>query len=206
MFHVLDPRAKDIEIEDIAHALANKCRFTGHCKVFYSVAEHSYRLVDLLCEQGQREPRILLQGLLHDAAEAYVTDVAKPLKECLQMAGNPFSQVENRVLAVILDRYNCLEPVCLLHEQVHTADKLMVCTEFRDLMRGPGREQYTRDAVGPEIWPWQGPHVAEAAFLRRFRALYTEHLTGWKGEKHARSVANRRARTTNAAGAQPNVG
>jgi hypothetical protein len=71
-FHFLDPKIDEISIEDIAHALSNVCRFTGHTKRFYSVAEHSC-LVSALCDNR-------LEGLLHDASEAYMSDLSSPLK------------------------------------------------------------------------------------------------------------------------------
>lgn len=76
-FWPLTPKAEDVCIEDIAHALAFKCRFGGHCKTFYSVAEHSCRVAEILRPEHQ------LIGLLHDAAEAYLPDVAAPIKSAI---------------------------------------------------------------------------------------------------------------------------
>lgn len=73
-FRPFNPRIEDIDIEDIAHALSNICRFNGHVNQFYSVAEHSI-LVSVLCPD-----ELKLKGLLHDAAEAYLGDVPSPLK------------------------------------------------------------------------------------------------------------------------------
>ena len=74
-FHYLNPTEEEICIEDIAHALALTCRFGGHCSKFYSVAEHSIRVSNIVPET------LRLQALLHDAHEAYLHDVPRPIKE-----------------------------------------------------------------------------------------------------------------------------
>jgi hypothetical protein len=82
-FYPFDPDATPAEalgIYVIAHALARICRFTGHSHQFYSVAEHSVRVSELL------PPRLRIAGLLHDASEAYLGDMAKPMKDLPQLA------------------------------------------------------------------------------------------------------------------------
>ena len=73
-FYPLDPSPQDIDILDIAHALSNACRFSGHTREFYSVAQHSY----LVAFTAGREHA--LYGLLHDASEAYLCDISTPVK------------------------------------------------------------------------------------------------------------------------------
>lgn len=94
---LLDPKPEQIEIEDIAHALAHICRFGGHVNSFYSVAQHS-----LMC--ALHAPRRLqLHALLHDASEAYLGDIPTPLKRIL---GAAYTDLEQRFMDVIHEKFN----------------------------------------------------------------------------------------------------
>ena len=117
------PKAEQIEIEDIAHALAHECRYAGHVKEFYSVAQHSV-IVSRLCE-----PQDALWGLLHDGAEAYLGDVVKPLKVTGAFAA--FREMELRMQLAICSRFGLPpeEPA-----SVKRIDKAMVAIEARDLL------------------------------------------------------------------------
>ena len=78
-FFPLKPNPADICIEDIAHSLSMQCRFAGHSKQFYSVAQHCNAMVN--CWFPHPEQRELAKyALLHDASEAYLTDIPRPLK------------------------------------------------------------------------------------------------------------------------------
>lgn len=79
---------ESIDIMDIAWALGNECRFGGHCNRFYSVAEHSCRVYDAFFAFRKEAPReAKLYALLHDASEAYLKDIMRPLKLLPQMSG-----------------------------------------------------------------------------------------------------------------------
>lgn len=123
-FPLLAPARGDVSIKDIAHSLANQCRFAGHSKRFYSVAEHSLYVSRVLpC-------RLALVGLLHDAAEAYVQDITRPLKEALP----EHKFVEGVVWAAIADRFSLPDE---LPQEIKTADMRMLATEAEYLMLPP---------------------------------------------------------------------
>ena len=119
-FHV---RKEDIDIVAIAHSLSLICRYNGHCKVFYSVAEHSVRVSDIV------EPEYRLAALLHDAAEAYWGDVIRPLKYNLPV----IQEEEEKVLKVVMNRFD-VDYSKEVREAVKEADNIVGATEGRDLM------------------------------------------------------------------------
>lgn len=157
-FHLFDPRPEEICIEDIAHSLSLQCRFTGHVKSFYSVAQHSV----LVSRECRKFP---VWGLLHDAAEAYIGDMSAPLKHTSEMA--IFRETEARIMSAIAKRFNLTpeEP-----REVKTADRRLLLSEARDLL-GSCTGWYSEYRPFPQsINPW-GPRLAEIAFLERFCAL-----------------------------------
>ena len=116
-----------IELMDIAHALSHLCRFNGHTKRFYSVGEHSLYVSTLL---EHHEPAIQAWGLLHDAAEAYLGDMVRPIKQRMP----EFKAIEDRLLQRIAKRFGLAWPI---PNVVFDADDIMLATEFRDLMHSP---------------------------------------------------------------------
>lgn len=99
-FDLQHPRAEDITLSDIAGALSRICRFGGHCGRFYSVAEHSWHVADQARRDGL-DVFVQRAALLHDAAEAYVGDVVKPLKVML----SEYKYIEWRIMAAIRERF-----------------------------------------------------------------------------------------------------
>ena len=174
-FFPLDPRPEDVRIEDIAHALALQCRFAGHCRVPYSVAEHSVRVSWVVektaAEDGNSDPRSwALAGLLHDASEAYCVDVPRPIKPYLV----GYDSIEHNVMHTI-ERWAGLELGACSVSVVKRADEVLLMTEKRDIM-GPAPAPWT-SAQGvvceplPEVivpWGWER---AEREFLARFAEL-----------------------------------
>lgn len=160
----LDPKPDYILIEDIAHALSNQCRFTGHVRKFYSVGEHSVRVSHWL--EGERQGiGMAFIGLMHDASEAYLADIARPVKRQPEIS-QFYKTAEQRLEAVIADKFSYEYPY---PEIVKRADDVLLRSEQRDLMpdiiRIPGDEY-----VPYLIEPWT-PEEAEAQFLSRFEDL-----------------------------------
>ena len=166
-FWPLDPRPEDIDIVDIAHALANKCRFSGHTKKFYSGAQHSV-IVSRICD-----PKDALWGLLHDASEAYLVDLPKPLKILKEY--DWFVEVENKVQRAVSDRFG-LDPV--QPESTHVADKVSLFTEKRDLMghNSPNRKWEEENRFEPleERIIALDPVQSRTLFLARYEELRRE--------------------------------
>lgn len=165
-FWPLDPRPEDVCIEDIAHALSLKCRYTGHCRYFYSVAQHSLYVAKLVDKVGPHQ--FTLTALLHDAAEAYTADIARPVKKFITQ----FAEIEARLEAVIAERFGLIFP---FPPSVKEADNMMLAIERRDLMPNPPRPWKTFGIVEPLPWhiSTQTSRAAESEFLQMFRDLST---------------------------------
>jgi hypothetical protein len=147
-FFPTDPHPNDVDIGDIAHALSHLCRFNGHTRIFWSVAQHSLLVSDIL--QGFNYPvRVVLAGLMHDATEAYCGDVIRPIKCQL---GN-FGAIESRLAYVIQQKFSLAADLETL-DAVKRADNVALATERRDLMPP---SQHPFDVEEAKIAPWPDP-------------------------------------------------
>ncbi len=165
-FRPLSPDSGEIAIGDIAHALSQQCRFSGHTRVHYSVAEHSVRVAELLKKSGcSRE--VQLWGLLHDASEAYLVDIPMPLKHTEAFAA--YRVAEAALMLAICVRFGLPqeEPI-----DVTVADGVLLATEARDLM--PNLPEHWSGLPQPpleeRIEPWHAT-TAKALFLGLFEEL-----------------------------------
>jgi hypothetical protein len=164
-FYPLDPRPEDVCLDDIAHALALVARFNGHTRAFYSVAQHSVLVSRLVSDD------VALWALLHDASEAYLCDVPRPVKHAAAMGA--YRDAEARVQDTIFAHFGLTGPV---PTAVKLADQIVLLTEKRDLMaQGP-----LWAAIDASPAPWTirpfTPEQAERAFRLRFDVLTTRRL------------------------------
>lgn len=163
-FEYRDPKPDQIEIRDIAHALGNICRFAGHTKQFYSVAEHS-----ILCSLREEldTPMQQFTALMHDAVEAYINDVPQPLKVMLR----DYQKFEENINAAIAEKFGF--PAELTPE-VKQVDLRMLATERLQIM-GPAPQPWhpAIEAAEPyelTIKHWS-PSFASWKFIERFYEL-----------------------------------
>lgn len=157
----LDPRVDDIDIRDIAHALSHVCRFSGHVTDFYSVAQHSVLAAHYAPED------LKLAALLHDASEAYICDMSRPVKHDPRMAA--YREAEHRLMGVIEEKFS----VDCDHEVIHDIDTRLLFTERRDLLPTSPEWGGRWGAVQPYaevIRPW-APKEARERFLQLFYFL-----------------------------------
>lgn len=161
------PERSEINAEIIAHALSNICRFTGHCKRFYSVAQHAVLVSKVV------PPEFAYQALHHDDAEAFVGDMASPLKKLLP----GYKEIERRVEAEIFRRFGLPEK---LAPDVKRADLIMLRTEQRDLMSIKGGLWTSLHGIDPvEEWGIDPlpPAAAKALYLERHAELLAIEAT-----------------------------
>lgn len=159
-FDFNNPEDGAINIDVIAHALSHICRFTGHVRTFYSVAQHSVLVSEIV------SPEHAFAGLMHDAAEAFIGDVSAPLKQLLP----DYKALEKIVEAAVLGYFGL--PAELPAEVKH-ADLVLLMTEQRDLM--PAHDDVWHEG---RIKPLErrivpvSPQEARRMFLMRFDDLY----------------------------------
>lgn len=165
VFDLLNPKPEDFKIEDIAHALSLLCRFKGHCKVFYSVAQHSCLVSDWLRDNFGNT--LAYQGLMHEGAEPYISDLPGPLKR-IWFVRLVLKPIEARIERIFAQEFGVQLP---LHPAVKAADLAALATERRDLMRPCKKAWIPLPAPFPDrIEAWD-PERAETEFLERFIKL-----------------------------------
>lgn len=157
-FDLLDPAGSRFELEDIAHGLAHTCRYAGQCDRFYSVAEHSWHASFLVPQELQ------FAALMHDAAEAFIGDVTRPLKQLLP----EYRKIEKLIEAAIADRF-LLDDQCS-DAEVKRADVAMLAAEQKAMMPAHGSNWAILAGVKPaEVnFRYWSPPEAKEHWTRRF--------------------------------------
>jgi len=166
-----DAKPEHICIEDIAHALSNQCRFSGHTSRFYSVAEHAW------LASYYAPAHLAAAALMHDAAEAYLIDIPRPLKLYVQFFISDvrqfsYYQAEESLLKVIGDKYELK-----LHPQSETVTKLdnaLLVREYLTLINEnlpPGLEGVPPLELTQQTIVGHLPSVAKSLFLARATEL-----------------------------------
>lgn len=161
-FWLEDPRPEDIDINDIAHALSMVNRYNGHTHFPYSVAQHSVLVSYLVPSE------YMLAALLHDASEAYIHDIIRPLKLLIEDRYGPIEEAVMRAIALKFG-FPLRDSACQHH--IKKADNVLLATEIRDLT--PSRVRYLEMTEAPlpyQILPMQQSD-AKQLFLDRYEQL-----------------------------------
>lgn len=163
-FDFTDIENADVDVNDIAHALAHICRFNGHTDQFYSVAEHSCHMAQYFINDENYADAIV--ALFHDAPEAYIGDVVRPLKKMYPV----FEELEERIWRRIASVYSL--PAEIPHS-VKVADKRILLAEAEQLNADWDLDEWEDLGVKPlpgEVRCWD-PVEAEAKFMQTYRFL-----------------------------------
>ena len=155
-FQYLHPNPENLLIEDIAHGLSHICRFSGQCLEFYSVAQHS-------CIVHDNAPdHLKLEGLLHDASEAYISDIPRPVKTIIPQ----IKELEHRIQMQVSQRFKFSFPYS---NQIQLLDTQLMLAEAQQLFTQ--QVAWWVDGLDPLdviVTPCWTPKLAKSEFLRRF--------------------------------------
>lgn len=159
-FDLLKPRAEDVHIADIVQGLSNTCRFNGHTKFFYSVAQHSLLVASYVPQA------YVLEALLHDAHEVYVGDIVRPLKQLLPQH---YSSIEDRVDMAVRERFGL---PAIISDAVKEADERALFTEKRDVLS---------EAASVIPWEWSREplptYIRDSMHPETAARLFAAHIT-----------------------------
>ncbi len=158
-FDPMQIRTEDICIEDIAHALSLMCRGGGHLKYFYSVAQHSLNCAAEAKARGW-SGKLQLACLLHDASEAYISDIIRPVKANL----TGYLEIESRIMEKILEKFNLSDLTEEERRMWKQIDDEMLYYELKNLMSGE------EDLAAPELCAL--PDISE----RNWQSVETDFL------------------------------
>jgi len=179
----LDFRVEEVDIIDIAHSLSQICRFTGHTRTFYSVAQHSVLVAENLEFPSdfdfEKIESTKKMALLHDAQEAYIGDISRPLKRSLKSIFD-FDNIEWLIQETIFNlfipnwRKFKEEQVEKMFEIIKVSDNNLLYSEGEDLMEGGTKDWHDASGIKfleDKIIP-MSPKLAKLVFLNKFEQLF----------------------------------
>lgn len=176
-FDPINPDIEQIDLIDIAHALSLMCRGNGQVRHFYSVAQHCINCVEEARARGL-SARVQLACLLHDASEAYITDVTRPIKPYL----TNYLEIEERLQNIIYNHF-ISEPITTgEREQVQQIDDCLLVAEFQELMNKKVFDQEVTLKACLSFNPMNCSAV-EQEFIRLFYALQDGDLESDSGKQ-----------------------
>jgi hypothetical protein len=169
--------AAELSIFDIAHSAAQTCRWTGHTRMHYPLAQHQVLASELVWKVAYAKGyemgvvrRTALWALLHDGSESYIADIARPVKVKMPQ----YYEIETPIMGVICEHWQLPREMPQL---VKWADDVLLCTEARDLLRPPSKAWIVGKNMPTErlgrIRPWP-MWYAEYRFLKRYTELTGE--------------------------------
>jgi len=164
-FSPLQAKAEEIDIHDIAHALSLMCRANGHIRHFYSIAQHCLNCSREAKARGLSE-EIQLACLLHDASEAYLSDITRPIKRSLPQ----YLEFEEVLQNQIFDKFNLADLKEEEHALVKEIDDALLYYELLDLMMEEIFEVRPEIISRPDLEQRDFP-VVEEAFLSEYERL-----------------------------------
>ncbi len=165
-FDLANPDPSTIEVKSIAAALSKVCRFGGHCPRFYSVAEHCIHATAMACSEGYSGDA-LIAVLLHDAAEAYIGDMVKPLKMIMPQYGEIEGRIEAAIQAAFgIDFSKWMEVIKRFDRAMLKAEKVTMWPD--DTEKWAGFSDIEDRVVTLQFWE---PSQAEMQFLAMARTL-----------------------------------
>lgn len=166
-FDPMNPTFDSINITDIAHALSMTCRFGGHCNRFYSVAEHCIHITERLIKEYPDRYVAHFYAILHDASEAYIGDMPKPIKAVMP----EFRNIEERIQEVVIDKYfDWNKPNWDDIELVEQMDVSILHHEARDMMYDT---DWVQSLPGSDGWVALGYLDPDVVFFK-FLGLFEE--------------------------------
>ncbi len=173
-FYPLNPKPEDICVEDIAHALSMLCRANGHYDSFYSVAAHSLNCYEE-ARSRRESSRVCMACLLHDAQEAYLSDVTRPVKQHLP----EYSVYEDRLQEAIYEKFLGGPLNEYESKVVKVIDDAMLYYEFYEFMAEKLLEEPPYVAATPDFYRGTMRQV-EQEFINVFRSIDLEDTSQQK--------------------------